>query len=720
MMTPLGRGQQDIARAAADLASRVPEPLAVLARIAYNYRWSWLPHGPDVFASIDPHRWGLCEENPVRLLQEASGEALSRAAADPELLTRAASLERSLRAELAGSGGPDPPRPKHPIAFFCAEYAIHRSLPVYAGGLGALAGDFLKEASDRAMPLLAVGLMYRQGYFHQRIDTSGLQHEYWLDTDPERLPVALVTAADGRPLTVSVPIWDAQVVAQIWRVDVGRVPLFLLDAERPDNSRLARWITSQLYVGDPITRLAQYALLGIGGVRALEALGVEPDLIHLNEGHAALACLELVRAETARGAPLHTALEAARQRVVFTTHTPVPAGNDTYPAEEVGQALGTFAADMRLDTDSLVQLGRSHPDDDEEPFGVTQLALRLSRTANGVSRRHGGVARAMWQALWPERPVDDVPVTHVTNGVHLPSWLGAPMWRLLDRHLGAHWPRRAAEPATWAALDAVPDAELWAVRNQQRAELVDFVRDRSMADRLARGEVRDYVQAAARAFDPGVLTIGFARRVATYKRLHLLVQDPDRNLRLLAGERPIQVVLAGKAHPSDDEAKHVIQTIFSLKSAYHVGARVIYLHDYDIGMAARLVQGCDVWVNLPRPPLEASGTSGMKSVANGGLQLSVLDGWWAEGYDGTNGWALSGDIDADHAAQDARDSAEQYRLLEQEIIPAFYARDAGGLPREWLSRIRGSMRSLLPVFCAGRMLDNYTERVYRVHGSRGA
>ncbi|MGO8905635.1 MAG: alpha-glucan family phosphorylase [Solirubrobacteraceae bacterium] len=712
------RGEQDIARAAAHLESRVPEPLAALARIAYNYCWSWFPNGPDVFGSVDRHRWELCGENPVRLLQEASGESLSRAAADPEILARAASLERRLSAELTGSATADPSPPERPIAFFCAEYAIHRSLPIYAGGLGALAGDFIKEASDRAMPLVGVGLMYRQGSFHQRIDTLGLQHEYWLDTDPERLPMALVTAADGRPLTVSVPIWNEHVVAQIWRVDVGRVPLFLLDAERPDNRRPARWITSQLYVGDPITRLAQYALLGIGGVRALEALGVEPGLIHLNEGHAALASLELARTETARDVPLDKALEAARQRVVFTTHTPLPAGNDTYPAEEVGHALGAFASELGLDADSLVRLGRSHPDNDE-PFGVTQLALRMSRAANGVSRRHGGVARAMWQDLWPGRPIDSVPIAHVTNGVHLPTWLGTPMRRLLDRHLGEHWLRQAADPATWAALDAVPDAELWAVRCQQRAELVDFVRDRSMADRLARGEIREYVQAAAQAFDPRVLTIGFARRVATYKRLHLLVQDPDRSLRLLAGERPIQIVLAGKAHPSDDEAKHVVQTIFSLRSAPNVGAQVIYLHDYDIGMAGRLVQGCDVWVNLPRPPLEASGTSGMKSVANGGLQLSVLDGWWAEGYNGANGWALSGDVDVDHEAQDARDSAELYRLLEQEILPTFYARDAG-LPRKWLSRIRGSMRSLVPAFCASRMLDDYTERVYRTHGSPGA
>jgi starch phosphorylase len=719
MIAPMERGEQDIAGAAVDLASRVPESLGILARIAYNYRWSWFPGGADVFRSVDPNRWELCGENPVRLLQEASRESLARTAADHELLARAASLERSLQAELTASAAPGPPQSERPIAFFCAEYGVHRSLPIYAGGLGVLAGDFLKEASDRAMPLVAVGLMYRQGYFRQRIDTSGLQHEYWLDTDPERLPIALVTAADGRPLTVSVPIWDEQVVAQIWRVDVGRVPLFLLDADRSDNSRLARWASSRLYVGDPITRLAQYALLGIGGVRALEALGVEPSLIHLNEGHAALASLELARADTARGVPLHTALEAARQRVVFTTHTPVPAGNDTYPAEEVSHALGTFAADLGLDPDSLVRLGRSDPDDDSEPFGVTQLALRTSRTANGVSRQHGAVARAMWRALWPEQPIEGVPIIHVTNGVHLPSWVGNPMRRLLDRHLGEHWLRRAADPATWAALDAVPDTELWAVRNQQRAELVGFVRDRSVVDRLARGEVREYVQAADRAFDPGVLTIGFARRIATYKRLNLLVQDPDRSLRLLAGERPIQIVLAGKAHPSDDEAKHVLQTIFSLKSAPHVGARVIFLSDYDIGVARRLVEGCDVWVNLPRPPLEASGTSGMKSVANGGLQLSVLDGWWAEGYDGANGWALPGDIDTDHAAQDARDSDELFRLLEQEIVPAFYARDAAGLPQEWLSRIRGSMRSLVPAFCAGRMLDDYTERVYRARNSPG-
>ena len=498
----MNRGRKDIQRTADDLASRIPEPLAPLARIAYDYAWTWEPGGREMFRAIDPHRWQLAGENPVRLLQEASRESLSRAASDQELLARAAAIEHAM-----ASPGPSPAphsaySSEHPIAFFCAEYAVHRSLPVYAGGLGALAGDFLKEASDRRMPLVAVGLMYRQGYFHQRIDRSGMQHECWIDTDPERLPVALVTGDDGLPLTVTVPIWDTEVTAQIWRVEVGHVPLFLLDAERPENPRTARWITSQLYVGDPVTRLAQYALLGIGGVRALEALGIEPGLIHLNEGHAALAPLEMARAQTAGGVPLDDAIDSARQRVVFTTHTPVPAGNDTYPASQIKDTLGEFASELGVNADALVRLGRSRPDDDGEPFGVTQLALHLSRSANGVSRRHGEVARSMWQGLWPDRPLERVPITHVTNGVHLPTWMGPPIRALLDRHLGEGWLERAADPATWTALEGVSDAELWEARNQQRAAMVDFVRDRSMADRLARGETRDYVQAAARAFRP--------------------------------------------------------------------------------------------------------------------------------------------------------------------------------------------------------------------------
>jgi starch phosphorylase len=705
------RGDEELGRRAADLAGRLPEALAPLARIAYDYRWCWYEGGKDVFRAIDEGRWEVCGENPVRLLQEVSGEALARAAGDRGLLARVASLEDAFAVDL-GRSSVGPVAPERPVAFLCAEYGVHQSLPIYSGGLGALAGDLLKEASDRALPMVAVGLLYRQGYFRQRLEVSGWQQEYWIDIDPERLPAALVCGQDGRPLTITVPIRGSEVSAQIWRVAVGRVPLFLLDADLPENGRLERWITSQLYVGDPVTRLSQYVLLGVGGVRALAALGIEPGLVHLNEGHAAFAALELARGEVARGAPVEAALEAARQRTVFTTHTPVPAGNETYPREDVVDTVGGLVAELGVDPEVLLRLGRYDPEDGAEPFGMTLLSLRMSRSANGVSRRHGAVAREMWRGLWPERAVEAVPVVHVTNGAHMPSWVGVPMRRVLDHYLGEGWWRRASEPATWEALDRVPDAELWGVRREQRAELVEFVQERSGIDRLAEHQPRAGIEAAARAFDPDVLTIGFARRNATYKRVGLLINDPARMLALLAGDRPVQFVLAGKAHPSDEEGKRVVQELFAFKDAPHVAERVVYLHDYDLGMAARLVRGCDLWLNLPRPPLEASGTSGMKAVINGGLNLSTLDGWWAEAYDGSNGWALSGEVDHDHGAQDARDAAALYDLLEQEVLPAFYDRDADGLPRSWLARIRASIRTLAPAFCATRMLDDYLARIY--------
>jgi starch phosphorylase len=705
-MTP---GHDDLLHAADALAARVPQPLAALARLAYNYRWSWTPGGHDLFASIDPVRWERCGENPVRLLGETGIEVLARAASDPDLLERADGVEAIVRADLDRPASEGVATPEHPIAYFCAEFGVHRSLPVYSGGLGALAGDILKEASDRALPLVAVGLMYRQGYFRQRIDAGGRQHEYWVDTDPERVPAALVTGEDGVPVTITVPLRGFEVTAQIWRVDVGRVPLFLLDTERPENDIGASWITSRLYIGDPEARLAQYVLLGIGGVRALAALGIEPSLMHLNEGHAAFISLEAARAHAGS---FTDGIAAARAKTIFTTHTPVPAGNDTYPAPQVIEALGGLTASMGLDPMEVIRLGRTRPGDDGEPFGVSQFALRTTRAANGVSRRHGEVARGMWHGLWADKAVEEVPIGHVTNGVHVPTWIGAPMRTLLDRHLGDGWLDRVADPATWAGVDAISDEELWAVRCEQRAELVDYVRAKSVADRLGRDDPRSYVEAAAGAFDPDALTIGFARRLATYKRLHLLVQDADRALALLGNGRPVQLVLAGKAHPRDEDGKRLVQQLFTLKWAPEVGGRVVYLDDYDLSSAARMVRGCDVWLNLPRPPLEASGTSGMKSAVNGGLQLSVLDGWWAEGYDGHNGWALSGEEDSDHAAQDRRDGAELHRLLDAEVSREFYDRDAAGIPRAWLTRIRASLRTNGPAFSATRMLRDYADRYY--------
>ncbi len=691
-------GHDDLQRAADALAARIPAPLAPLARLAFNYRWSWTPGGPELFSAVDPARWERCGENPVRLLGEVSPAALERAAGDAALLERAAAVEAAVQADLARPPAEAPVPPEHPVAYFCAEFGVHRSLPIYSGGLGALAGDILKEVSDRALPFVAVGLLYRQGYFRQRIDAGGWQHEYWVDTDPERLPAALVTGADGEPLTITVPVRDMTVTAQIWRVDVGRVPLFLLDAERPENDLPARWITSRLYIGEPDARLAQYVLLGVGGTRALAALGIEPGLVHLNEGHAAFMSLEP---------------GADRERTIFTTHTPVPAGNDTYPPAQVLDALAGVTRERGADSAELIARGRTRPDDEGEPFGISQLALRASRAANGVSRRHGEVARDMWKDLWPGTEPADVPIGHVTNGVHLPTWLGGPMRELLDRHLGEDWLARAADPATWAPVEAIPDADLWAVRSRQRAEFVEYVRGKSVSDRLGRDEPRGYVETAATAFDPDALTIGFARRLATYKRLHLLVRDADRAMKLLSNGRPVQLVMAGKAHPRDDEGKKMVQHLFAFKWAPEIGGRVVYLDDYDLSSAARMVRGCDVWLNLPRPPLEASGTSGMKSAVNGGLQLSVLDGWWAEGYDGTNGWALPGEEDADHGAQDHRDAVELHRLLDEEVSHEFYDRDADGLPRAWLARVKRSLMTNGPEFSATRMVRDYVERFYR-------
>jgi glycogen phosphorylase len=706
-------GGRDLEGAAGDLASRIPEPLAPLAQLAYNYRWSWLPGGAELFRDVDPERWQTCGQNPVRLLQETSFSRLTRAAGDEALLARARAALALVRADLERPSASGPVDPAHPAAFVCAEYGIHSSLPIYSGGLGALAGDLVKEASDHALPLIAVGLMYRKGYFRQRIDAGGWQHEYWIDTDPERLPAALITGSDGAPLTIEVPIFDANVTARMWRVNVGRVPLILLDTECPENGPVERWITARLYVADADTRLAQYVLLGVGGIRALRAIGVEPQVVHLNEGHAALAPLELAAPLLREREALSRALEGARSRTVFTTHTPVPAGNDSYPAAQVEKAIGRLCTELGVDASEVIALGRTRPSNVKEEFGVTQAALRMSRAANGVSQRHGEVAREMWRELWPRRSVRRVPIGHVTNGVHIPTWIGEPMRELLDRHLGEGWFSRAADPWTWTAIDQIPEAELWAARERQRAELIGFVRERSTADRLGRGDVRKYVEAAAQAFDPHVLTIGFARRVATYKRLDLLTQDPEWTLSLLGGNRPVQVILGGKAHPRDEDAKSRLRQLFDLKSAEVVGQRVVFLDDYDLASAAHLVRGCDVWLNLPRPPLEASGTSGMKSVVNGGLQLSVLDGWWAEACDDTNGWGLSGEVDDDHAAQDARDAEALHELLENEVLPAFYDRDSGGLPTRWLTLMRASLTGLAPRFSASRMLGEYVAGPYQ-------
>ena len=681
----MNAGTTDLAAAAAALRSRLPEPLAPLAEIAYNYRWSWTPGGPELFASVDPKRWEACAANPVRLLQETHPDRLAAVAGRRRVprAPRRRCRRRSTRALAEDTLEEATVTHDAPAAFFCAEYAVHGSLPVYSGGLGVLAGDILKEASDRALPLVAVGLMYRHGYFRQRIDASGWQHEYWVETDPDRVPGALVTGDDGEPVTVTVPLGDRELVAQIWRVDVGRVPLLLLDADRPENDVADRWITSRLYVGDGDVRLSQYLLLGIGGVRALHALGVEPGVVHLNEGHAAFATLELARtAREADGGSTDDAFEAVRRRTVFTTHTPVPAGNDTYPAA-TGRRAPRRRSPPRWASTPTSSCAAAAPTPTTRASRSASRSSRCARrgsptaSARATARSPAACGRACGPTA-PSRTCRSRTSPTACTSRPGSARRCASCWTATSARAG--WTAPSSRPRGTASTD-ISDADLWAARSEQRRELIELVRARSVTERLARGDTPEYVRAAVEALDPDVLTIGFARRVATYKRLDLLLRDVDRALALLGdADRPVQFLLAGKAHPRDDDGKRLVQRLFEMKGHPQVGRRVVYLDDYDVALGAAMTRGCDIWVNVPRPPLEASGTSGIKSAVNGGLQLSVLDGWWPEAYDGTNGWAIGGEVDDDHGAQDWRHAQELYALLLEQALPRFYDRGEDGLP----------------------------------------
>ncbi len=708
-------GARDTERAAELLMARLPRGLGVFARLAYDFRCFWHPEGRSLFAEIDAYSWEQCKRNPVRMLTETPTSRLARAAEDRELRGRAEALYRELQEERSrpflAEGDLSAERP---VAFLCSEFGVYPSLPIYSGGLGVLAGDLLKEASDRGVPMVGVGLYYRQGYFHQRLDRSGWQHEYWVETPPYRGPLALVTDEWGLARTVTLRIRDEDVVLQIWRAALGRTSLYLLDANRPENSLVGRWLTSRLYDSERQVRLAQYALLGMGGIRALRALGIDPAVVHLNEGHAALAAFELAREGVAQGLSPADALEAARSRLVFTTHTPVAAGNETYGADELWSVIGELPEELGMSREEILDLGRVEPGNRGEPLGLTVLALRTSRAANGVSRAHGEVARGMWRRVWPDRSPDEIPIGYVTNGVHVATWMAAPMQELLDRHLGPDWLERAADPEVWLGIDDIPDAELWAVRKRMRLLALEYIRERGMTHALARGEPPSRIELMGGGhLSPDALTLGFSRRLASYKRLDLLTRRVDRYRGLLSGARPIQVVVAGKAHPLDEEGKRVLA---------NAGARIVpeektlrhsaFVEDYDMAVATRMVAGCDVWLNLPRPPLEASGTSGMKAVLNGALHLSVLDGWWVEGFDGSNGWAIPADPPADEAERDDRDAGVLADILEKEVLPLFYERDASGVPLGWVRRMKSSLRTHGPRFCTARMLDDYVRDVY--------
>jgi starch phosphorylase len=707
-------GTHDLERVVDDLADRLPERLWPLARVAYNYRWSWAPGGEELFRSFDPLRHERCRGNPIRLLGQLPLSQLEEAGRDHEIHAAAAALAEVIEGDFAAQPiTRGPVSREHPVAFFCAEFGIHRSLPIYSGGLGVLAGDILKGASDLRLPMVGVGLLYSQGNFHQRLDPTGWQHDYWIETEPDRLPLALVTREDGSPLVVDVPAAGRNVRVQVWRVQVGRVPLYLLDANRADNGLAERWITARLYVGDRRVRLEQYTLLGVGGMRMLEAMGIEPSVIHINEGHGAFAPLELAHRETEGGAAEQEALDRARARTVFTTHTPVAAGNESHDANTVLEVLDGLVSPERLRALGAIP-------GDGGTLGMTSLGLRLSRTATAVSKLHGEVARRMWRPLYDVSSDDQVPIGYVTNGVHVPTWMAEPMRELFDRHLRPGWRHHLSDPEIWKAVDRIDDEELWETRTLLRTRLVDYVREQDTAARLGRYEDVSAVDAVANAFHPDRLTLGFARRVATYKRLHLLFRQPTRLETLLAKSDTVQFVIAGKAHPRDDEAKAALAGLIRRPWAPAVAPRLAFIEDYDLNVAANLVAGCDVWVNLPRPPMEASGTSGMKAALNGALNLSVPDGWWAEAADGENGWLVGdGRRTDDPDAQDDRDAATLFDLIEREILPMFHDRDDRGVPRAWVARVKRSLQTLGPRFGTDRMVREYLERVYAPEAPAG-
>ena len=690
-----------------------------LQDLARNLWWTWHPEVVSLFRDLDPAAWRQLDHNPVRLLARVTPAEIEERASALTLQSQIHDAHRRLHSHLASQGSWGDIHAgvlrARPVAYFSAEFGLHESLPIYSGGLGVLAGDHVKSASDLGVPLIAVGLFYDQGYFLQRLDADGRQREEYINLDVDQLPLDAVADADDSPLRVSVETRTGIIWARVWRVAVGRVTLLLLDCDCEGNGPEDRHLTARLYGGDLRTRIRQELVLGVGGLRALRAVGVEPGVLHLNEGHSAFAVLEMVRHVMATDA---LRFEDACRRVAtltcFTTHTPVPAGHDRFSPQLIEEHLGPLRDALGRDEDQLLGLGRVDPQNPGEEFCMTVLALRLSRQANAVSTLHGNVSREMWNVLWPQRRVDEVPIGHVTNGVHVHSWLAPQMRQLYARHMGIDWAERSAEPEVWRTIADVDDSELWDTHQVLKARLLAFVRRRVALARARRREPADRIAAAERLLHPDALTVGFARRFATYKRATLFMSDLDHLRPLLeSAERPIQFIFAGKAHPHDEPGKWLLSQIEILRRESPFAERVVFVEDYDINLGRHLVQGVDVWLNTPRRPFEASGTSGQKVVLNGGLNLSVLDGWWAEAYDGLNGFAVGmGETHADLEVQDRRDAEHLYRTLEREVLPLFYTRDVDGLPRAWIARMKRSIRSLGWRFNADRMVMDYVRCCY--------
>jgi starch phosphorylase len=699
------------------MATQLPDPIKRLDELAHDLWWSWNADARRVFRSLDYPLWRQTAHNPVRMLQLVPPATLERAMQDPEWR---ADYERSVvRLDAARSAKQTwceaeiPELHGKSIAYFSAEFALHQSLPIYAGGLGVLAGDHCKEASDLGVPLIGVGFMYPQGYFHQGLSPDGWQQEIYEKLNWQEAPIEPAITPEGKPAITAVPLGNRTVLVAVWRVRVGRVKLYLLDTDLEENAPWDRELSARLYGGDRETRVQQEIILGIGGVRVLKAIGHQPAVYHLNEGHAAFVVLQRIRDLCETGWSFDDALAQVRRTTVFTTHTPVAAGHDAFPFSLVETHLAGAWGDLGAYREKFLALGH-YDNGGGAMFNMTALALRTSGAVNGVSQLHGEVTKQMWRSIWPDRQPDDLPVRFITNGVHVPTWISAEMSALLETYLGADWIDRHDDPAVADRVLLIPDDELWAARQALRAFLFNFIRERARTRWMVEGIPAPRIAAAGTMFDTNSLTIGFARRFTGYKRPELVFLDPDRLARILtAPGRAVQLVFAGKAHPADDVGKHHLQHIYRHALDPKFGGRIGFVDDYDLHVAHFLVQGCDVWMNNPRKPLEASGTSGMKAAINGTPHMSIGDGWWAEGFAGTNGWLIDGKADPnDHGAQDWADAQAIYDLLENQLVPTFYARDASGIPHQWLHVVKQSIRSVLPRFSARRMVKEYVRNMY--------
>lgn len=705
--------------------SDLPASLRRLGDLALNLRWSWDRPTRELFADLAGDGADPETVNPIHVLRGLNAERLAELAEDDAFLARLDELARAFDAELTGEDtwfartAPDSPNPL--VAYFSAEFGVSEALPVYAGGLGVLAGDHLKSASALGLPLVGVGLFYYEGYFRQTLDSAGWQHDEDLNSDPNMLPVTLVRDERGEPLTVAVELPDRLVKVRVWKAMVGRVPLYLLDTRLPENRPQDQAISGRLYGGDLETRISQEVVLGVGGCRVLEALGLEPPVYHMNEGHSAFLALERMRSlMQRRGISLTEARAITTAGTVFTTHTPVAAGHDYFPSALMRSYFRPMAQELGLEWQEFMALGRANPNDQQAPFGMTILAMRMSSARNGVSRLHGQVTREMWANLWPGTPVDELPIEHITNGVNLATWVSRDLAECYDQLITPVWRREPTTVEDWEPICTLPESKLWEIHQRQKHRLIKAARERLRAQLERRGAPEEELRAAREVLDPRALTIGFARRFTAYKRATLLFTDVERLARIVENtERPVQFIFAGKAHPRDEQGKLLIQRIASVASRQPFVGRVLFLEDYDMAIARLMVQGVDVWLNNPIRPQEASGTSGMKAAANGILNFSVLDGWWDEAWQEARerGWDIGWSIDAgqefsDQASRDRAEAIRLYEVLEQEIIPTFFERNAEDVPSAWVERMKRSINLVAPRFSANRMVAEYATRFY--------